>query len=602
MPTLRVLSPEPREYLLGERTEIGRDPGVAICVPEVRMSRCHAYIERRGEDHHIVDARSSSGTFVDEQRVDDQRLRPGARIRLGGVELEFLGEPASARPARGLPEASAQVCAPDGTIRAIELREGLIGGHPRAALRVGTGFQRHARLVAFAGAFWVEALDGPVQLDGAPVLRASLRDGAALALGTVHLLLRVVDLHAPVLRVYVDADPRSFVDHPLGGRTRIGKHGRNDLVIADPQVSREHCQICRDDEGAVIEDLRSTNGTRVNGEAVQRRALRHGDRVELGRAVCVLLDPPGAPTPTLQALQSAFTAAELAAPPVPAALVPLLQALAPGWFATRRTAGLHQYGEPLLAEADDPAVKDYLIVGLGGTGPGASAMHYFLRHEGLLLLLELELAAADSDGGRSRDALARAFTAAAALIDGLGAMRRRGLPRAGLRVLASSLRGSQWQAGADGGRGDVRAVLAQARAWAGSGRPYQAPARRAVAPVLGDRDAAPVSEAEHRVRMYAEAGAEPVERRIGAELVVGRGTGCGLQLPYAGVSRQHCRFFERGGACYVEDLASTEGTRVEGRTITGACVLAHGARIRLHGVELVYCEAGRPSPPRFRPG
>jgi pSer/pThr/pTyr-binding forkhead associated (FHA) protein len=51
--------------------------------------------------------------------------------------------------------------------------------------------------------------------------------------------------------------------------------------VAD--ISRRHCRIVQKDGFVVIEDLRSLNGTFVNGERISgARAVRPGDTVELG--------------------------------------------------------------------------------------------------------------------------------------------------------------------------------------------------------------------------------------------------------------------------------------------------------------------------------
>jgi len=49
---------------------------------------------------------------------------------------------------------------------------------------------------------------------------------------------------------------------------RIGRSRRNDVVLLrDPEVSKKHCRIWRDARGNVyIQDLASTNGTKLNGE------------------------------------------------------------------------------------------------------------------------------------------------------------------------------------------------------------------------------------------------------------------------------------------------------------------------------------------------
>src|SRR5215213_229393 len=51
--------------------------------------------------------------------------------------------------------------------------------------------------------------------------------------------------------------------HPLEGRGpwSVGRSQENHIVINDPNVSRKHARISRADNGYVVEDLGSTNGT-----------------------------------------------------------------------------------------------------------------------------------------------------------------------------------------------------------------------------------------------------------------------------------------------------------------------------------------------------
>lgn len=66
-------------------------------------------------------------------------------------------------------------------------------------------------------------------------------------------------------------------------RTTIGRRPLNDIVLDHRSVSAEHAVLRQTPEGWVIEDLRSTNGTYVNGVAVERGALSLGDMIEIGR-------------------------------------------------------------------------------------------------------------------------------------------------------------------------------------------------------------------------------------------------------------------------------------------------------------------------------
>ena len=87
--------------------------------------------------------------------------------------------------------------------------------------------------------------------------------------------------------------PRLQVDDPLGRRIvpidkpvfRIGRKSESDLRSVGTDVSREHAEIVRLDDGRfVLKDRGSRCGTFVNDEQVTERPLRHRDRIRLGRS------------------------------------------------------------------------------------------------------------------------------------------------------------------------------------------------------------------------------------------------------------------------------------------------------------------------------
>jgi FhaA, N-terminal domain/FHA domain len=67
----------------------------------------------------------------------------------------------------------------------------------------------------------------------------------------------------------------------------IGRVASNDVVLADPNVSRRHSELIQDDGRWAINDLGSTNGTLVNGRAVSKRELKDGDRLAFGTSELV---------------------------------------------------------------------------------------------------------------------------------------------------------------------------------------------------------------------------------------------------------------------------------------------------------------------------
>lgn len=73
---------------------------------------------------------------------------------------------------------------------------------------------------------------------------------------------------------------------PLSDGLAIGRGPANDLVLDLDDVSRQHARFTTAEDGWSVEDLGSTNGTQVNGEAIQGRSqLRNGDLVKVGRAI-----------------------------------------------------------------------------------------------------------------------------------------------------------------------------------------------------------------------------------------------------------------------------------------------------------------------------
>src|ERR1700752_3866230 len=75
----------------------------------------------------------------------------------------------------------------------------------------------------------------------------------------------------------------------------IGRETNANLCLADASVSRRHSKIEKQDEGFVITDLESLNGTFVNDAPVRSRVLEHGDRVRIGDSQFVFLTQDGEP-------------------------------------------------------------------------------------------------------------------------------------------------------------------------------------------------------------------------------------------------------------------------------------------------------------------
>ncbi len=129
-------------------------------------------------------------------------------------------------------------------------------------------------------------------------------------------------------------------------RLTIGRKPHNDIQIDNLAISGEHAVVVTILNDSFLEDLNSTNGTLVNGQAIKKHILRNNDIVELGKyKLKYMVEPAGAAgvepekyaapplaksaddlqlSPTGSPRRSNIGVASNAAPAVPAAAVQLL--------------------------------------------------------------------------------------------------------------------------------------------------------------------------------------------------------------------------------------------------------------------------------------
>ncbi|MCI0340568.1 MAG: FHA domain-containing protein [Planctomycetales bacterium] len=214
-----------REFPVGEKTAIGRDPKNDIALPDPTVSARHAEIRKEGDRYVLADVGSTLGSKVNGQRLPQSPLAHGDLIELGQTALVFRDR---AKPVPAAPKAH--------------------------ALRAGA-----------AGVRRVGAHETPSP------------DASALL---------------------VVAGPQRGVRYEFRDHLTIGRHEGNNLVVPHPEASNDHARISRRGGTLMLEDLRSTNGTRVNDAPIREVALNHGDVVEIGDTELMLVEP-GLPLPSL---------------------------------------------------------------------------------------------------------------------------------------------------------------------------------------------------------------------------------------------------------------------------------------------------------------
>jgi DNA-binding NtrC family response regulator len=189
------------------------------------------------------------------------------------------------------------------------------------------------------------------------------RDDAALC--TLTNFDQGRSLRLPSIQVLVTLPDRSVLVAALELRPLVvGTSGDCDLTVADPRISRRHCELRITERGVVLRDLGSKNGTLVRGVSIVEVLLPPSVPVSLGGSELVLL-PPGAPT-----------------------VLPLSQSTRFG-----EAIGHSLAMRALFAKLERAAPTDETILLLGASGTGkevlARAIHASsLRHQGPFVVVD----------------------------------------------------------------------------------------------------------------------------------------------------------------------------------------------------------------------
>ncbi|MDO9611467.1 MAG: FHA domain-containing protein [Serpentinimonas sp.] len=93
----------------------------------------------------------------------------------------------------------------------------------------------------------------------------------------------------PSLAITLDGAAAQVVGlvHP---RTTLGRRGYNDIVVDHLAISGEHALFVLHPDGVELIDLHSTNGTYVNGRAIDALRIGPDDLIEIGRCQIRLIE------------------------------------------------------------------------------------------------------------------------------------------------------------------------------------------------------------------------------------------------------------------------------------------------------------------------
>jgi ABC transport system ATP-binding/permease protein len=334
------------EYALDELpVVIGRLPGVDIVIDDTRISRQHARLTEREGQLQIEDLGSSNGTFVNGEQISAPRiLQDGDQIGLGQflrfrlhlapqpdpsatIVLPATGDATRARPADhtlvATPEQLTALADDTRSERRDAKQETMIGELPPSRpeeapmllvtvagsppethkltgllLKIGRAADNdividhsfvsryHAQL-RWSGAGYElvpqpEATN-PVTVEGKPVTDPIyLHHGLKLRVGGAQAGELVTLIYVAPDGSTAGAGPQQilFGDSNL---LTLGRDKENDIVLDAPTISRFHAQIERVGQRYRVRDLRSSNGTFVNGTAVEGDVwLQANDTMRIG--------------------------------------------------------------------------------------------------------------------------------------------------------------------------------------------------------------------------------------------------------------------------------------------------------------------------------
>ncbi|HEY7795271.1 MAG TPA: DHA2 family efflux MFS transporter permease subunit [Gaiellaceae bacterium] len=291
---------------------LGRE-GTDVVLEDAEVSRRHALLRRTADGLELSDLGSVNGTYVNGQRIHEPTpLAEGDVVTLGRSAFHAEIPPPVPRAA---PTVAARRPGEEAPPPVLVVVEGPLSGQritvegELALGREGTDVliedpevsRRHARVRPVDGKLEVTDL-GSVNgtyVNGERVHEATLlADGDTFSLGQTTIRAEIPEAAPRAAATVAAPRPAPEVPPPVlvgreggvegqritvEGDVLLGREGA-DVLVDDPEVSRQHALVRPLDGGLEITDLGSVNGTYVNGERIHDpRRLVDGDVVTLGR-------------------------------------------------------------------------------------------------------------------------------------------------------------------------------------------------------------------------------------------------------------------------------------------------------------------------------
>ena len=188
-------------------------------------------------------------------------------------------------------------------------------------------------------------------------------------------------------------------------KTTIGRKSSNDIHLDNLAISGEHAVVIKQGDDFFVEDLNSTNGTRINNALAKKQKLNNEDVIELGRFSLTFLEQEAGASAafekTIMVHPSAFSAKPhvASATPVVVQAAPVQQRVQPSVTANALAGDSSQVQSTLIgkiqvlngASSGRELVLNKALTTLGKTGVQVAVITkrpngYFITHvEGSVL-------------------------------------------------------------------------------------------------------------------------------------------------------------------------------------------------------------------------
>ncbi|MDP2343348.1 MAG: FHA domain-containing protein [Deltaproteobacteria bacterium] len=253
---------------------LGRHPENDIVLDDRTLSRFHARIEKRADTYVVVDLGAQNGVHKNGERIEkESELASGDRIELGRyvAVFEIVAKKEKAKPANGH--------GVNGSVNGNGANGHGVNGHARNGKKPEIDIDVDLDVDLDLDLGLDEDDDLAFDPDTDARTRSGKEDDKTGNVSDFDGGASSVEYQPPKPTFVVLFNGLEVSRHPLTETgISVGRSKQCEIVISLLGLSRKHAKIYASDDGVVVEDLGSQNGTWVNNQRIEgSRVLRHGD-------------------------------------------------------------------------------------------------------------------------------------------------------------------------------------------------------------------------------------------------------------------------------------------------------------------------------------